>query len=120
MADGRLHGRGACDVKGPMAALIHGVADAARTGTLRATVGVAVTTLEEVLAELSPFLAEAERHGAQASAAIPDGKVRRTPGSSSPHPASSRPGERSGAGSSTQSAEPCPPVPRQPSAPTGA
>lgn len=49
LAGGRLHGRGACDVKGPMAALIHGVADAARAGALRATVGVAVTTLEEVL-----------------------------------------------------------------------
>lgn len=49
IADGRLIGRGACDVKGPMAALIHGVADAARDGTLEARVGVAVTTLEEVL-----------------------------------------------------------------------
>jgi acetylornithine deacetylase/succinyl-diaminopimelate desuccinylase-like protein len=46
---GRLHGRGSCDVKGPMAALVHGVADAARAGTLNATVGVAITTLEEVL-----------------------------------------------------------------------
>jgi acetylornithine deacetylase/succinyl-diaminopimelate desuccinylase-like protein len=46
---GTLHGRGSCDVKGPMAALIHGVADAARAGTLQATVGVAITTLEEVL-----------------------------------------------------------------------
>lgn len=49
LVGGRLHGRGACDVKGPMAALIHGVADAARAGALRATVGVAVTTLEEVV-----------------------------------------------------------------------
>jgi putative selenium metabolism hydrolase len=49
IADGCLVGRGACDVKGPMAALIHGVADAARAGTLGAQVGVAVTTLEEVL-----------------------------------------------------------------------
>ena len=46
---GRLWGRGSCDVKGPLAALIYGVADAARAGRLRATVGVAVTTLEEVL-----------------------------------------------------------------------
>lgn len=49
IADGCLIGRGACDVKGPMAALIHGVADAARDGALQAQVGVAVTTLEEVL-----------------------------------------------------------------------
>ena len=49
IADGCLFGRGACDVKGPMAALIHGVADAHRAGTLGAQVGVAVTTLEEVL-----------------------------------------------------------------------
>lgn len=45
---GRLYGRGSCDVKGPLAALVYGVADAARAGELRATVGVAVTTLEEV------------------------------------------------------------------------
>lgn len=58
LAGGRLHGRGACDVKGPMAALIHGVADAAGSCSLRGTVGVAVTTLEEVLegAALAPVL----------------------------------------------------------------
>lgn len=49
LADGRLHGLGACDVKGPLAALLHGVADAARARTVRATVGVAVTTCEEVV-----------------------------------------------------------------------
>lgn len=38
IADGCLFGRGACDVKGPMPALIHGVADAHRAGTLGAQV----------------------------------------------------------------------------------
>ena len=38
IADGCLFGRGACDVKGPMAALIHCVADAHRAGTLGAQV----------------------------------------------------------------------------------
>ena len=55
---GRLHGLGSTDMKGPLVALIHGVADAARNGRLRATVGVSITTLEEVMegAALAPVL----------------------------------------------------------------
>jgi putative selenium metabolism hydrolase len=54
----RLHGLGSTDMKGPLAALIHGVADAARNGRLHATVGVSITTLEEVMegAALAPVL----------------------------------------------------------------
>lgn len=45
----RLYGLGATDMKGPIAALIHGVADAAAAGTIPGTVGVSLSTLEEVL-----------------------------------------------------------------------
>lgn len=47
--DGRLYGLGACDVKGSLAAVIHGVADAARAARLVGTVGVSVSTCEEVI-----------------------------------------------------------------------
>ncbi len=49
MTDDRVWGLGATDMKGPLAAVIHGVADAARDGTLRCTAGVSISTLEEVI-----------------------------------------------------------------------
>lgn len=56
--DGRLYGLGATDMKGPIASMIHGVADAVCNGSLRAVVGVSVSTLEEVVegAALSPVV----------------------------------------------------------------
>jgi putative selenium metabolism hydrolase len=44
-----LFGLGAVDMKGPLAALVLGVCDAAASGRLRGTVAVSVSTLEEVL-----------------------------------------------------------------------
>lgn len=54
----RIYGLAATDMKGPIAALLHGVADAARSGRLAVTVGVSITTLEEVAegATLAPLL----------------------------------------------------------------
>jgi putative selenium metabolism hydrolase len=43
-----LYGLGAVDMKGPVAAMVHGVARAAHTDLLRGTVGVSISTLEEV------------------------------------------------------------------------
>jgi len=56
--DGRLYGLGATDMKGPIASMIHGVADAVCNRSLRAVVGVSVSTLEEVVegAALSPVV----------------------------------------------------------------
>lgn len=58
LEDGRLYGLAATDMKGSLAALIHGVADAARAGELSATIGVSITTLEEVIegATLAPVV----------------------------------------------------------------
>ena len=44
-----LFGLGAVDMKGPIAAMMFGVADAAAAGKVRGTVGVSLSTLEEVL-----------------------------------------------------------------------
>jgi putative selenium metabolism hydrolase len=54
----RVWGLGSTDMKGPIAALIHGVADAARDGTLRCTAAVSISTLEEVMegAALAPVV----------------------------------------------------------------
>jgi putative selenium metabolism hydrolase len=55
---GRLYGLGSVDMKGPIACMIHGIADAARAGSLRGTIGVSISTLEEVVegAALSPVV----------------------------------------------------------------
>jgi putative selenium metabolism hydrolase len=50
---GRLYGRGAVDMKGGLAAVICGVAEAAATGRLSATVAVSATVLEETIEGLA-------------------------------------------------------------------
>lgn len=54
----RLYGLGAVDMKGPVAAMILGVAQAAQAGEIAGTVGVSISTLEEVLegAALAPLV----------------------------------------------------------------
>ena len=47
--DGRLYGRGATDMKGPLAAALCGVAEAAATGRLGRAVAVSATVLEETI-----------------------------------------------------------------------
>jgi putative selenium metabolism hydrolase len=47
--DGVLYGLGSVDMKGPIAAMMLGVADAIAAGRLAGTVGVSISTLEEVV-----------------------------------------------------------------------
>jgi putative selenium metabolism hydrolase len=47
--DGRLYGRGATDMKGPLAAALCGVAEAAATGRLTRAVAVSASVLEETI-----------------------------------------------------------------------
>lgn len=47
--DGRLYGRGTTDMKGPLAASICGVAEAARSGELERRVAVSASVLEETV-----------------------------------------------------------------------
>jgi putative selenium metabolism hydrolase len=49
LEDNWLYGLGSVDMKGPIAAMILGVADAAAGGKIAGTVGVSLSTLEEVL-----------------------------------------------------------------------
>lgn len=49
LADGRVHGRGATDMKGPLAAAICGVAAAARAGQLPVRIAVSASVMEEVI-----------------------------------------------------------------------
>ncbi|MDX2485021.1 MAG: YgeY family selenium metabolism-linked hydrolase [Pseudodonghicola sp.] len=55
---GQIHGRGTTDMKGPLAAAICGVAEAARTEDLSHRVAVSASVMEEVIegAALSPVL----------------------------------------------------------------
>ena len=53
IADGRLYGRGATDMKGPLAASLCGVADAARSGGLLRQVAVSASVLEETIEGLA-------------------------------------------------------------------
>lgn len=46
---GEIHGRGSTDMKGPLAAAICGVAEAARSGRLRHRVAVSASVMEEVI-----------------------------------------------------------------------
>lgn len=61
---GQLVGRGSVDMKGPVAAMIHGVARAARSGGLSGTTAVSVTTLEELAegAALRPLVERLAPH----------------------------------------------------------
>ena len=47
--EGQVHGRGTTDMKGPLAAAICGVAEAARRGTLTHRVAVSASVMEEVI-----------------------------------------------------------------------
>jgi putative selenium metabolism hydrolase len=47
--EGRLYGRGSTDMKGPLAAAIVGVAEAAQTGRLNRAVAVSASVLEETI-----------------------------------------------------------------------
>jgi putative selenium metabolism hydrolase len=49
LQDGRVHGRGTTDMKGPLAAAICGVAKAASTGSLTHRVAVSASVMEEVI-----------------------------------------------------------------------
>lgn len=49
VADGRVHGRGSTDMKGPLAAAICGVALAARNTSLTTRVAVSTSVMEEVI-----------------------------------------------------------------------
>jgi putative selenium metabolism hydrolase len=49
IAGARMYGLASTDMKGSLAALVHGVAAAARAGTVRGTAAVSITTLEEVM-----------------------------------------------------------------------
>jgi putative selenium metabolism hydrolase len=53
IVDGRLYGRGATDMKGPLAASLCGVADAARSGCLSRPVAVSASVLEETIEGLA-------------------------------------------------------------------
>ncbi len=53
IADGRLYGRGATDMKGPLSAALCGVADAARSGRLAHQVAVSASVLEETIEGLA-------------------------------------------------------------------
>lgn len=53
IVDGRLYGRGATDMKGPLAAALCGVADAARTGPLLREVAVSASVMEETIEGLA-------------------------------------------------------------------
>lgn len=49
VADGRVHGRGTTDMKGPLAAALCGVAMAARSASLTSRVAVSASVMEEVI-----------------------------------------------------------------------